>query len=76
METKLQKLKIAALDGNWRKAISIASRFQKLGDIRGAVLDAHMAYTNPRFLKQIGKDVDACLEAGKSALINAYSIKN
>jgi hypothetical protein len=76
METKLQTLKNAACSGNWKKAIAIAARFPRLGDIRNAVLDAHMAYTNPRFLSQVGKDVDACIEAGKSALINAYRIEH
>lgn len=76
METKLQTLKNAAADGNWKKAVSIAARFPRLGNIRNAVLDAHMAYTNPRFLAQVGKDVAACIEAGKLALIEAYSIEH
>lgn len=76
METKLQTLKNAAVAGDWKKAVSIAARFPRLGSIRNAVLDAHMAYTNPRFLAQVGKDVDGCIEAGKSALIDAYSIEH
>jgi hypothetical protein len=39
------------------------------------VLDAHSAYTNPRFMAQIGRDVGACIEARKSALIAAYGIE-
>ena len=72
METKLQTLKNAAAAGDWRKAISIAARFPRLGGIRNAVLDAHMAYTNPRFLAQVGKDVTSCIEDGKRALTTAY----
>lgn len=41
---------------------------------RHAILDAHSAYTNPRFLIQIGRDVNACIEAGKSALVAAYGL--
>jgi hypothetical protein len=74
MQTKLQTLKDAAACGDWQKAFSIAARFPRLGDHRNAVLDAHSAYTNPRFLVQIGRDVDACIAAGKLALINAYGI--
>lgn len=76
METKLQTLKNAAARNDWQKAIAIAARFPQLGKIRNAVLDAHTAYTNPRFLVQTGKDVEACIEAGKSALILAYSIEH
>jgi hypothetical protein len=76
MKTKLQTLKDAAATNNWKKAISIAAKFPRLGSIRNEVLDAHMAYTNPRFLTQVGKNVDECIEAGKLALIIAYSIEH
>ena len=74
MDTKLQTLKNAAYAGDWKKAFSIAARFPRLGVLRNAVLDAHAAYTNPRFLVQVGRDVDACIDAGKSALIAAYGL--
>ena len=74
METKLQTLKNAAASGDWQKAFSIAARFPRLGVHRNAILDAHSAYTNPRFLTQIGRDVAASIDAGKSALVAAYSL--
>ena len=74
METKLQTLKNAAASGDWQKAFAIAARFPRLGAHRNAILDAHSAYTNPRFLAQIGRDVNACSEAGKLALIAAYGL--
>ncbi len=74
METKLSKLKAAAESGDWRKAVSIAAKFPRLGDYRAAILDAQSAYTNPAFLAQIGRDVDACIAAGKSALVAAYGL--
>lgn len=74
METKLQTLKNAAAAGDWKTAFSIAARFPRLGAHRNAILDAHSAYTNPRFLAQVGRDVDACIEAGKLALIAAYGL--
>lgn len=72
--TKLDTLKTAAAAGDWKTAFSIAARFPRLGAHRNAILDAHSAYTNPRFLIQIGRDVDACIEAGKSALVAAYGL--
>ena len=74
MDTKLQTLKNAAAAGDWQKAFSIAARFPRLGAYRNTILDAHSAYTNPRFLVQIGRDVDACIDAGKSALVAAYGL--
>ena len=73
--TKLDTLKTAAAAGDWQTAFSIAARFPRLGAHRNAILDAHSAYTNPRFLVQIGRDVDACIDAGKSALVAAYGIE-
>ena len=75
MNTKLNKLKTAAMNKDWKKAIAIAARFPRLGNIREQVLDAHMAYTNPRFAVQIGKNIEFCIENGKSALMDAYGIK-
>ena len=72
METKLQTLKNAAACGDWQKAFSIAARFPRLGAHRDAILDAHMAFTNPRFLAQVRRDPAACIEAGKEALRTAY----
>jgi len=72
--SKLSMLKDAAARDDWRTAIAIAARFPRLGEIRGAVLDAHTAYTNPRFLAQIGRCPDACIAAGRAALISAYRI--
>ena len=74
MDTKLQTLKNAATAGEWKTAFAIAARFPRLGAYRNAILDAHSAYTNPRFLVQIGRDVDGCIDAGKLALIAAYRL--
>jgi len=76
MKTKLQTLKDAAAANDWKKAVAIAARFPRLDGIRAAVLDAHMAYTNPRFLVQIGKDVDVCKKLGRDAIIAAYSVEH
>lgn len=72
--TKLSQLRALMEAGEWEKAISFAARFPRLGEHRNAILDAHLAYTNPRFMTQIGRDVNACIEAGKLALIAAYGL--
>lgn len=76
METKLDLLKQAAARDDWRTAVAIAARFPRLGAIRNAVLDAHTAFTNPRFLVQIGRSPEAAIAAGRSALIAAYRIEH
>lgn len=75
MQTKIDQIREAAARDDWRAAVAIAARFPRLGAIRGAVLDAHTAYTNPRFLAQIGRSPEACIEAGRSALIAAYRLQ-
>lgn len=72
--SKLSMLKDAAARDDWRTAVAIAARFPRLGVHRAAVLDAHTAFTNPRFIAQIGRDPQACIAAGKSALIAAYRL--
>lgn len=72
-ETKLSKLRAHMEAGEWEKAIAIAARFPRLGAVRNAVLDAHMAVTNPRFVRQLKKDPAELIAAGKSALQAAYA---
>lgn len=58
--------------GRWQEAIRLAARFPRLDQHRSAILDAHMAYTNPRFLVQIGKSIEAAKDLGREALIERY----
>lgn len=74
METKLSKLKTALENGDIAKAISIAAKFPNLGQERNAILDAHTAITNPRWVKGLGKDVEVCIANGISALRLRYSL--
>ena len=72
-DTKLSQLRAHMDAGEWEKAIAIPARFPPLGAIRNAVLDAHMAVTNPRFVAGLRKDPAVLIEAGKAALAGAYS---
>lgn len=71
--TKLSAVREHMAAGNWQQAIRLAARFPRLDQHRNAILDAHMAFTNPRFLVQIGKDLDQVKAAGKAALIDRFS---
>lgn len=70
--SKISTLRDAAHSGDWNKAIAIAAKFPRLGSIRGAVLDARMAITNPRFAKQLGKDPEALIQRGIEAIRAEY----
>lgn len=71
-ESKLATLKRALAAGDVQGAIRIAARFPDLGTERAAILDAHGAFTNPSFTRQIGKDPEALIEAGRAALLRRY----
>lgn len=72
MKTKLSVVREYMVAGQWQEAIRIAARFPRLDHHRDAILDAHGAYTNPRFLVQIGKNLDAVKAAGQAALLARF----
>lgn len=72
MQTKLSTLQTAFDAGNFKKAIAIAARFQDLGKERNAILDAHTAFTNPRWIAGLGKSVEICIADGVEALRARY----
>jgi hypothetical protein len=73
MQTKLSQVKAAFDAGNFAKAIRIASKFQDLGTQRNAILDAHLAITNPRWMIGLGKNIEQAIAAGVEALRIRYS---
>lgn len=73
METKVSVVRERMAAGDWPKAIALAAKFPRLGEHRDAITRAHMAITNPAFVRGIRKDPDALIEAGKAALIDRYS---
>ena len=54
--------------GQWAEAIRLAASFPRLDKHRTAILDARTAYTNPRWLTQLGIDPETAKEAGHAAL--------
>jgi len=72
MRTKLSVVKDHMASQRWQDAIRIAARFPQLGEQRSAILDAHTAYTNPRWSLGLGHDLAALKEAGRLALIARF----
>ncbi|AOJ86715.1 hypothetical protein WS87_08540 [Burkholderia sp. MSMB0856] len=72
MKTKISIVREHMAADRWQEAIRIAARFPQLGEERAAILDAHGAYTNPRFCSQLGKDVESMKLAGQRALVMKY----
>jgi hypothetical protein len=72
MQTKTSQIQAAMAASDWRKAISLAARLPRLDVHRAAILDAQMAFTNERFVRQIRKDPAALIEEGKQALIERF----
>jgi len=70
--TKISILREFMAAGQWREAIKLAASFPRLGDERGAILSARGAFTNPSFYRQIGKDPEALIAAGRDALTRRY----
>lgn len=72
METKLSIVKKQMALNNWQEAIRLAAKFPQLGEHRAAILDANLAYTNPRFMVQIKKDLDTLKNNGRLSLISRF----
>ena len=67
-QTKLSQV-LAAMDaGDWRKAVSIASKFGSLGKQREAITRAQAVLNFPRLYEQMGRDPARIVEAGKAAM--------
>ena len=59
--------------GRWAEAVRLAASFPRLDKHRTAILDARTAYTNPRWLAQLGVDPEAAKEAGHAALRERFA---
>ena len=72
MQTKLSLVKAAFLAGDFKKALSLAAKFQDLGTQRDAIKRAHECHVNPRFYAQLGVDIENAKQAGIDALEERY----
>lgn len=74
MKTKLSFVIDSINNGDWNKAISIASKFQSLGKHRNAILDADMAIKHRNFCLSINKDPDELVRLGVIAIKEKYNL--
>lgn len=58
--------------GRLEEALRLAASFPRLGAQRNVILDARTAFTNPRWLVQLGHCPDAAKAAGHAALIERF----
>lgn len=72
-QTKASQVRDFMAAGQWPEAIRLAASFPRLDKHREAILDARAAYTNPRFMQQIGKDVEVLKSAGHLALQERFA---
>lgn len=73
MVKKIDILRSNIADGEWRKAILLAASFQMLGEQKADIMKAKEAILRPDFQRQIGRDVDALISAGITALNEKYT---
>lgn len=69
---KIDAVLAAMAIGNWREATRLAAKFPRLGQHARAIMQAHEAYTRPDFQRQLGRDPQQLIEAGKAALEERY----
>ena len=71
---KIDILKNAMVSHEWEKALSVASRFPRLGEHKNAIVRAHEAIVNPRFYSQLGFNIQELIQEGIQALQERYPI--
>jgi hypothetical protein len=70
--TKLDAVRAAMAAGDWPQALRLAARFPDLGRERSAILDGWTAVSRPAFIRQLRRDPEALVAAGRAALIRRY----
>ena len=70
--TKLEQVKQAYATGNYKDALKIAAKFPQLGNERKAITLANECFSNPRFYKQVGVNIDQAIADGVKTLGAKY----
>jgi len=70
--TKLEQVKQAYANGNYKDALRIAAKFPQLGDERKAITLANECFSNPRFYQQVGVNIDQAIADGVKCLGAKY----
>lgn len=69
---KLDAVLVAMNAEDWLEAIRLAAKFPRLGMQEKTIMRAHEAITRPAFQRQLGRDPEQLIDAGKAALIERY----
>lgn len=72
MQTKSSAIRNAIDAGDWQLALRLAARLPQLGVHGPAIKRAHECYSNAAFYRQLGRDPDALIEAGKAAVLDRF----
>lgn len=72
--TKISQLRELMANEDWRAALRMAAKFDRLGEQRNAIKAAHECLSgNARFYQQLGRDTDALVADGIAALKERYN---
>lgn len=74
MNTKLSRLTTAYRSGDIVGALRIAAKFPQLGAEKEAITRAWAAVKNPAFYREIGRNPEELIEAGRAALACRYGL--
>ncbi len=66
--TPLERVRAAVAAEDWREATRLSLKLPSLGPDEEAISRAQEAFLRPDFLRQVNKDPEAAIEAGKAAL--------
>lgn len=69
---KIDELRALMAAGDWRSALSLASKFARLGKHEKEIRAGHEAMQRPEFQRQLGRDPDKAIAAGIAALKERY----
>ena len=69
---KLDAVLAAMRADNWPEAIRLSAKFPRLGAQQRAIMQAHEALVRPAFQRQLGRDPQSLIAAGKLALIERF----
>lgn len=74
-DKKGEKIRRLVAEENWREALRLAAGLGALGEDKVAIQRAWEAMARPEFTRQLGRDPEALIEAGKEALRRRFGGK-
>ncbi len=71
-ESTLDILRQIMAAGDWPAALSLATKFPRLGEHKAAITRAHGAIMNPGFYREIGHNPESLIASGIAAFNGLY----